>query len=42
MLQLMVKLRCPRCFHVWIPRTDKPVKCPGCKQKSKVEWEVIR
>lgn len=26
----MEKVKCKNCKKAWIPRTEKPVKCPRC------------
>ena len=26
----MIKQYCKKCFHEWIPRTEKPQRCPRC------------
>lgn len=32
----MEKLKCKKCGHEWIPRTDDPAECPNCKAR---DWE---
>ncbi len=27
----LLHYKCLRCGYEWIPRTDTPKKCPGCK-----------
>lgn len=27
------KLKCKRCKHEWVPRTDNVVMCPACKSR---------
>lgn len=34
----MTTLTCARCKHVWIPRTDKPLRCPACHRDWRKEW----
>jgi hypothetical protein len=33
------KLKCKRCGWEWVPRTEKPRQCPGCKS---VKWDEDR
>jgi len=38
----MKKLRCEKCKHEWVPRTDDPKACPNCKATKKyAEFKVI-
>lgn len=30
----MLKLKCIKCGHEWIARTEKPLKCPMCQSKN--------
>jgi hypothetical protein len=30
----MTMVECKVCGHKWIPRTDKPLSCPNCKNRK--------
>jgi hypothetical protein len=32
------RLKCPYCFHEWIPRTPEPKRCPRCQN---VIWRLL-
>ena len=33
------KLKCKRCEHEWLPRTEYPTVCPNCKSPY---WDTPR
>lgn len=35
----MEKIKCKKCDHEWLPRTEKPVECPACKSRGWKENE---
>lgn len=36
----MKKIECDKCKNSWIPRTEKPIKCPRCFQPLKGKKNV--
>jgi hypothetical protein len=35
------RLRCPYCFHEWIPRSPEPKKCPNCHNVIWRLWHLL-
>jgi len=29
-MRALLKMRCEKCGHEWIPRVENPLKCPRC------------